>query len=59
MEYLWSHIDYIIWGILALGILPSACEVVPRTEYQDFDETAWATSKVNPCSPFYDSGRPI
>lgn len=55
MAFFIHNIGYIILALLGLCVVCSDYEFVPPTDDEDFEETAWATSKENPCSPFYDS----
>lgn len=55
MTFLAHNIGYIIIALLGLVVLGRDYEPAERTEYDDFEESAWANSKENPNSPCYDS----
>ena len=56
MAFLLNNIGYIILGVLALVVMGSGGgndDVKSKSEYADFDESAWANSPENPNSPNY------
>lgn len=53
MTFFLNNIGYIIMGFLALAVMGSGSQDSDKSEYEAFDESAWANSPENPNSPNY------